>query len=127
MKRPRGTEPVLWRVRDVVGTRGIEQLGPDAGRLLLRAVLFDGGGVPDWHQDARCAQIGGDGFFPSLTALGEVAAAKRVCAGCPVRAECLADVLAWEQPTRRFGIAGGLTPTERQRLHLAQPPGGEVA
>ena len=74
-----------------------------------------------------CAQIGGDGFFPSLTALGEVAAAKRVCAGCPVRAECLADTLAWEQPTRRFGIAGGLTPTERQRLHLAQRPGGEVA
>ena len=41
-----------------------------------------------------------------------MAEAKAVCAGCPVRAECLDEALA-RIPD---GIAGGLTPAERRRL-----------
>ena len=51
----------------------------------------------------------------------QVLAAKQICAGCPVTAECLAMALAVEdgpQQTRlpRVGIYGGLTPAERARL-----------
>ena len=41
------------------------------------------------------------------------AAAKSVCARCPVRNDCLADALAAEE---RFGIWGGLTERERRSL-----------
>jgi hypothetical protein len=44
----------------------------------------------------------------------QVAAAKAVCAGCPVRAECLAEALA----RIPYGIAGGLTESERRRLRI---------
>lgn len=39
-----------------------------------------------------------------------------MCATCPVRAECLADVLSWEKPGFRIGIWGGLGPAEREAL-----------
>ena len=41
------------------------------------------------------------------------AAAKSVCARCPVRSDCLADALASDE---RFGIWGGLTERERRSL-----------
>jgi len=43
----------------------------------------------------------------------QTAQAKAVCAGCPVRAECL----AWALEQRiEFGILGGLTEHERRQL-----------
>lgn len=64
-----------------------------------------------WAVDALCAQTDPDLFFPTDSA--EVAAARRVCADCPVRQQCLADALA--DPALR-GIWGGTTRTERRRL-----------
>jgi hypothetical protein len=115
-------EPVLHRVRNIVGTAGIERFGPDGARLVLRRVLFDGAGVPQWHRAAACADIDPSLFFPAggQGAGLAVAAAKRVCRSCPVRSACLADVMAWEQPSRRHGVVGGLSATERQHLHLRQ-------
>jgi transposase-like protein len=55
-------------------------------------------------------------FFPAAergpVRAVQVAAAKAVCAGCPVRADCLAEALA----RIPYGIAGGLTENERRRL-----------
>lgn len=115
-------EPVMRRVRDVVGTAGNEQLGPVGARLLLRNLLFNGDRVPDWHRAAACTGTEGDAFFPApgADAALRVQSAKRICRGCPVRAACLADVMAWEQPSRRHGVAGGLSAAERQRLHLSR-------
>jgi WhiB family redox-sensing transcriptional regulator len=66
-----------------------------------------------WHEDAACAGIDPDRFYPEpgpgITR--DIAAAKRVCAGCPVRAECLAYALAHDE---RHGIWGGTTPQERR-------------
>ena len=59
----RAPETVLRRVRSVVGTGGLEQLDPGGVRLLLGALLFDGNGIPDWHADAACAQIGPELFI----------------------------------------------------------------
>jgi hypothetical protein len=114
------TDRVLARVRKVVGTAGLERLGPGGTRSMLRALLFDGAGVPAWHQAAACRDLGSEAFFVDSgpDANLRMQAAKRVCRGCPVRTACLADVMAWERPSRRYGVVGGLSPVERQRLHL---------
>ncbi len=43
--------------------------------------------------------------------------AKQVCAGCPVRVQCLAHVMATETPTQRRGVTGGLSADERVTLY----------
>lgn len=67
-----------------------------------------------WHDHAACRGMDLAIFFPRI---GENATtAKAVCAGCPVREDCLHDALATEVKTKRFGIRGGLSPVERDRL-----------
>ncbi|MGQ0577166.1 MAG: WhiB family transcriptional regulator [Pseudonocardia sp.] len=67
-----------------------------------------------WRAAAVCAQVDPELFFPESyrgrPAQRQVAAAKRVCAGCPVRAQCLSFALG----ALSDGIAGGLTPQERR-------------
>ena len=47
--------------------------------------------------------------------------AKTYCAVCPVVAQCLAFALRHEGPkaAERWGVQGGLTPKERERLHFS--------
>ncbi|MFC5993641.1 WhiB family transcriptional regulator [Pseudonocardia hispaniensis] len=70
---------------------------------------------------AACATPGIDPeiFYPIDTGPAgaqAVARAKQVCAGCRVRAECLADVMASEDPAERWGVTGGLSADERSAL-----------
>jgi WhiB family redox-sensing transcriptional regulator len=69
----------------------------------------------DWRVRASCARptIDPELFFPFPGEHGKAARAKRICARCPVRAVCLADAMASRD---EFGVRGGLTPKERQRL-----------
>lgn len=76
----------------------------------------------DWRAAAVCAQTDPELFFPEAIEFSrayelQVAAAKRVCAGCPVRAECLAFALR----ALPFGVAGGLAPEERRGLPRTGP------
>jgi WhiB family redox-sensing transcriptional regulator len=73
--------------------------------------LFDGVGQPDWQERALCAQTDPEAFFPEKG--GSTREAKRICAGCEVRTECLEYALAFDE---RFGIWGGLSERERRRL-----------
>lgn len=58
--------------------------------------------VDRWMLDASCRDLDTEAFFS--TELDDVAAAKRVCLGCPVRARCLdAAVERGEQ----YGVWGG--------------------
>jgi len=67
--------------------------------------------MSDWRQDALCAQIDTDMFFPGK---GESTAdAKRACMTCPVRTQCLEDALANNE---RYGVWGGKSERERRRL-----------
>ncbi|MGI8814872.1 MAG: WhiB family transcriptional regulator [Pseudonocardia sp.] len=70
----------------------------------------------NWRSRAACTDADPDLFFPVAVSgpvlARQVAVAKAVCAGCPVRAECLADALAGLP----YGIAGGLTAEERHVL-----------
>ncbi|GEL23382.1 hypothetical protein PSU4_23360 [Pseudonocardia sulfidoxydans NBRC 16205] len=72
--------------------------------------------VRNWRAEALCVQVDPDLFFPETYRGTEfdrqVFAAKRVCAGCPVRTQCL-DYALRALPD---GIAGGKTPVERTAL-----------
>jgi len=68
--------------------------------------------VPAFDGPALCAETDPDSFFPDKG--HSVAAAKKVCGGCPVKDECLQWALDRDE---RFGVWGGLSERERRRLH----------
>lgn len=78
----------------------------------------------NWRASAVCAQVDDpEQFFPIDTGpagAAAVACAKKVCASCPVRTECLTDVMASEDPAERWGVVGGLSAQDRTALHLNQ-------
>ncbi|WP_298714272.1 WhiB family transcriptional regulator [uncultured Micrococcus sp.] len=64
-----------------------------------------------WQVDALCAQTDPEAFFPEKG--GSTREAKKVCAACDVRRQCLDYAMANDE---RFGIWGGLSERERRRL-----------
>lgn len=74
---------------------------------------------PAWHTDAACRGVGAATFFPERDA--SAAAARTICATCPVRADCLAAAHSYGTDTA--GVWGGTTARERARLRRpARPP-----
>ena len=73
-----------------------------------------------WAERALCAQTDPDTWYPGNHA--QAAAAKRICAACPVRAQCLQYALSGADTWRGIttGIWGGTTPRERSRLRQAR-------
>ncbi|MFH8293239.1 WhiB family transcriptional regulator [Streptomyces sp. NPDC018059] len=70
----------------------------------------------EWLQRAACVDEDPDLFFPVGTtgpAIRDLAAAKRVCARCPVSGECLAWALRTGQAA---GVWGGTCEEERAAL-----------
>lgn len=77
-------------------------------------------GTLHWRDNALCAQIDPELFFPEKG--GSSRAAKKICKACDVQAECLEDALARNE---YYGIAGGLSERERRRhkkQQSAAPP-----
>jgi hypothetical protein len=72
--------------------------------------------IEDWRLRAACRDADPELFFPTATTgpayESQVHGAKVVCAGCPVREECLSEALS----RIPCGIAGGLTEQERRAL-----------
>jgi WhiB family redox-sensing transcriptional regulator len=69
----------------------------------------------NWRLAAACRSADPELFFPlsgSSRALEQIAGAKVVCAGCPVRRQCLEFALR----TRPHGIWGGLTELEHRSV-----------
>ncbi|MFF1880249.1 WhiB family transcriptional regulator [Pseudarthrobacter sp. NPDC058196] len=69
-----------------------------------------------WRRDALCTGNDPDTFFPEKG--GNTADAKKVCGQCQVRAECLDYALNADE---RFGVWGGLSTAERDRLIKNSP------
>jgi WhiB family transcriptional regulator, redox-sensing transcriptional regulator len=67
-----------------------------------------------WMYDGLCAQVDPDLWYPDKG--GSTGDAKRICAGCPVKFECLEYAL---DHAERHGVWGGLS--ERQRRKLLAP------
>lgn len=77
------------------------------------------GGLPGpWADDALCVQTDPEAFYPEGQG-ASAAEAKAVCAGCPVREECLRHALSTREP---HGVWGGMS--ERQRRKLLRPAPG---
>ena len=73
----------------------------------------------EWMERASCVNHDPEKFFPERgNTEARTEDAKRIClTQCSVRIQCLARVLAQEKGTsRRYGIVGGMSPTERGRL-----------
>ena len=71
---------------------------------------------PYWRDQAACRHCSPELFFPAGTtgaAVHEIAAAKAVCAACPVQSQCLRFALRTGQA---YGIWGGTTEDERVSL-----------
>jgi WhiB family transcriptional regulator, redox-sensing transcriptional regulator len=92
---------------------------PYGYRVLMRVLFGLGGEPPAWRERAACAGSDPDLFHNAR----RIAAAKAICATCPVLDECRRDQLSWETngPARfranTFGVVGGLSGAERRRIH----------
>ena len=71
--------------------------------------------IVDWPSHAACRNGDPDALFVQGA---EQNVAKRICRGCPVRYECLADAL---DNRIEFGVWGGMTERERRALLRRYP------
>ncbi|MFE3169298.1 WhiB family transcriptional regulator [Streptomyces sp. NPDC059224] len=81
-----------------------------------------------WALRAACRGIDLEAFFTeSRTGMEQ---AKRFCAVCPVRRDCLAEALQAEDQSARYGVFGGFSAAERtdmvRRQRRATPKAAPV-
>ena len=69
----------------------------------------------DWASQAQCRKGPKDALFVQGAAQHD---AKRMCGGCPVRTECLAEAL---DNQIEWGVWGGMTERERRALLARRP------
>ncbi|UAJ79978.1 WhiB family transcriptional regulator [Leifsonia sp. ZF2019] len=81
----------------------------------LVAVILPDETVLDWQDRAACATTDPDLFFPEKGGDRGVAA-KKICAGCEVRQQCLTWSL---QNDEHYGIWGELAEHDRRKLRKA--------
>ena len=93
--------------------RVVPEITPEHRQLL--AVSATGAWIADWGRLGRCAGTNPDALFVQGKAQR---AAKIICKGCPVVAECLADAL---DNRTEFGVWGGMTERERRALLRRRP------
>jgi len=68
----------------------------------------------DWMDRGLCAETDPEAFFVEKG--GSTRPAKRICARCPVRVECLNFALDHDE---QFGVYGGLSARERRNIKRA--------
>lgn len=70
------------------------------------------------HGEPVCMRTDPDAWFPDVGGEGtDVRKVKKLCQACPVKTECLTFALANNEP---YGIWGGLSTRERQRLQSSK-------
>jgi len=72
-----------------------------------------------WRDEAACADVDPDLFFPvgvTGPAVGQIAAAKTICEGCAARTVCLEFAITTNQ---EYGVWGGTSEEERRTLRRA--------
>jgi WhiB family redox-sensing transcriptional regulator len=79
--------------------------------LIEAGIMLPDGRTGEWADRASCKETDPEAFFPEKG--GSTREAKRVCARCEVKAECLKYALGTRQP---YGIWGGLSERERRKL-----------
>lgn len=74
---------------------------------------YDDQGI-HWSAYGTCQDLGAPSMFPDEKDVAAIAAARNECMLCPVKTVCLAEAL---RNGERFGIWGGYTPGERQKMN----------
>lgn len=79
--------------------------------------------IPNWQRRAACKDEDPELFFvvgheTSPANEAQIAAAKRVCFGCPVRVDCLEFAL---EHGLGDGVFGGMSADERRKLKKSRP------
>lgn len=96
---------------------GWRELFPEGIRNLWRR------GAEHWHDRGKCRTNPEVFYAPDTKDMAEFhrrnRAAKAICAGCDVRAQCLAYALEAQED---YGVWGGTTPAERRKI-LAEMEG----
>lgn len=98
-------EVVAW----MMSPRSADQVLPTLEQLLQR---------PTWMKQAACRGQDTSLFFPSKgPSPARVARVRALCAGCPVREECLDYAITTEHI---MGTWGGLTERERRPMRASR-------
>lgn len=88
-------------------------VAPDSCRVPLWTALVTALERPEWFARAACRGTNPELFFVDRQHTADAVHAKRICATCPVRAECLDYALVSNE---RFGVWGGCSVDERIAL-----------
>ena len=102
--RPPGGWHASAAATEPAPTPAVPPAGPDPAR--------PADGSRSWEDRAACIDADPGVFFPDKLTAALEAAAKRVCAVCGVREDCLNFALA--DPSLDHGVWGGMTPKERR-------------
>lgn len=73
-------------------------------------IRYRGGTDRSWSRWGACRGMDPDFFFPTESDDTGLETAKRVCASCPVRVDCLDYAMVNRE---RLGVWGGLSESER--------------
>lgn len=73
-------------------------------------------GDRNWQKDHACEDMDASIFYPTDKAVG-VLEAKRICAQCPVKEDCLEHALKYRED---FGVWGGTTEGDRVAIRRAR-------
>ena len=77
-----------------------------------------------WMDDALCAQVGYEIFFPEKSDHASAGKARSICAKCPVQTECLTYAVPQAD---LWGIWGGTTERERMAMRTEERAEREAA
>lgn len=72
--------------------------------------------IDRWWNHGACRGHDPNLWFPEWPKPNEYRQARKICATCPVRKQCLDDALKRETGSLRYGMFGGTTPLERERI-----------
>lgn len=96
---------------------GTPIMGAHGGNSLARLARIKDQTTGTWRRAAACRGVDPAVFYVVDPETDEIdveaeAAAKAICAGCPVREACLEHAIAVREP---HGVWGGVTARERRR------------
>lgn len=83
-------------------------------------------GYEVWRRRAACVGLPVALFFPERDETGSLAKARQICAGCPVKAECLEMALEQNEENDIVGIFAGTSARTRRRLRHERANGPVV-
>lgn len=116
---------LTWQSVDLSEDPDVPRFEHDPAELVdALAVLLEIAQRPAWHALAACRGTGVAIFYPGRGESHDEA--HELCAGCPVRGECLSAAL---QVCRNddFGVWGGTSMRERKGMRRSAQLGTEAA